>query len=102
VVDLDVSDGTLKRLALVPTFLNRLSLQRVKSRSYERWDPTRREMVEHPDGVAEFCEAINRLSRLDVGLDPNGRSEGVPVELQVEDQCNGIPGGPVLVYSAAK
>ncbi|ETI44602.1 hypothetical protein F443_10726, partial [Phytophthora nicotianae P1569] len=39
--DLDVNDGTLNQLSLVPTFMNRLSLQRVKKQSYERWKDER-------------------------------------------------------------
>ncbi|KAG3088498.1 hypothetical protein PI124_g15323 [Phytophthora idaei] len=50
----DVNGGTLSQLCLVPTFMNRLSLQRVKKQSYERWDPIRSRTVEYPNGVTEF------------------------------------------------
>ncbi|KAE9272271.1 hypothetical protein PF008_g30140, partial [Phytophthora fragariae] len=107
-VDLDVNDGRLVELCLVPTFMNRLRLQRVTKRSYERWDPTRSRTVEDVDGVTELCEAVNRFSRLDAGLDHPGREvdsaggESLAVELHVEDQWAAVPGGPVLVHSSPK
>ncbi|KAH7465847.1 hypothetical protein PRIC1_014627 [Phytophthora ramorum] len=49
-VDLDVNDVTLSQLCLVPTIMGRLSLQRMKKRSYERWDPPRGRIVEQSMG----------------------------------------------------
>ncbi|KAL3666294.1 hypothetical protein V7S43_008545 [Phytophthora oleae] len=105
-VDLDVNDGTLSQLCLVPTFMNRLSLQRVKTNSYERWDPLRSQTVEHVDGITELCRTINELSRMDSGVDRidtrKSEHEGIPVELRIDDNWASVPGGPVLVFTPTK
>lgn len=99
-VDVNVSDGTLTQLCLIPTFMNRLQLQRVQQRSYKCWDPTVSRMVERIDGATELCEAINHLSRLDAGsVSDNDPVSGVAVELRVEDEWASAPGGPVLVFT---
>lgn len=99
-VDVNVSDGTLAQLCLIPTFMNCLQLQRVQQRSYKRWDPTVNCMVERADGVTELCEAVNHLSRLNAGnASDNDPVSGVAVELRVEDDWASAPGGPVLVFT---
>ena len=90
--------AALVDLRLVPTFMDRLQLKRVVAGECTMWDPSTQTMLAPQSSVAiarRLCDAINRLSAMDVG------AHGHAVHLDVVDDDPAIPGGPILALVRA-
>jgi poly-gamma-glutamate synthesis protein (capsule biosynthesis protein) len=87
--DINRVSGDFEELRVVPTFMNRLRLERFTPSS-RLWQPNRRTLLHNPNKSKEFCEFINELSLLDAG----GQENALMLE-HVESDSE-IPGGPIL------
>lgn len=88
--DVDAESGDLQALRLVPTFVDRLRLRRLREGS-RVWDPASESMRAVPGAAHRFASFVDALSVKDAG--PGGEA----IRLRVWDD-DGVPGGPVLVY----
>uniref|UniRef100_A0A0G4FH40 Capsule synthesis protein CapA domain-containing protein n=1 Tax=Chromera velia CCMP2878 TaxID=1169474 RepID=A0A0G4FH40_9ALVE len=92
-LDVDPSSGNVCSVRLVPFFIDRLSLRRLR-RETMQWDPQLASLVEAPD-VDAFCAFLNRMSEKDAG------KGGCPVVLKVKEKDKGVGGGPILCCDIA-
>lgn len=88
VVDLR-PDGNLHQLRIIPTVMDQLRLERVTPET-KIWRPNQQRYEINHNQCVDYCNFINRLSKLDVG------SAGTPLVLQHENSDDEILGGPVL------
>ncbi|XXQ33438.1 Capsule synthesis protein CapA domain-containing protein [Plasmodiophora brassicae] len=87
VVDVDPGSGDLRRVQLIPMFMDRLRLRRLQ-RGSRIWDARRHRLrPPDPNAVDEFREFVNRLSFLD-------SSAGNALKFRAADDAH----GPTLVY----
>jgi len=88
VVDI-AADGAFQQLRVVPTFMNELRLVRFVKDSHI-WRPNERRYENNTKKSVEFCNFINKLSKIDASTDDRA------LLLEHYDSDDQIPGGPVL------
>jgi hypothetical protein len=89
VVDIDPDSHKFQQLRVVPTFVNRLRLERFTPAS-RIWRPQNGELEHNPRKGKQFGEFINKLSLTDAGGTDNA------LLLHYCDSDPQIPGGPIL------
>lgn len=90
VADFNTATANLEQLRIVPTFMNRLRLERYTPTS-KIWGPNQRQLQVDPNKSRNMCQFINEMSELDAG----GRETALLMEHVDSDP--GIPGGPILI-----
>uniref|UniRef100_A0A7S3L9J8 Capsule synthesis protein CapA domain-containing protein n=1 Tax=Amphora coffeiformis TaxID=265554 RepID=A0A7S3L9J8_9STRA len=81
--------NNFQQLSIVPTFMNRLRLERWTTES-KIWHPNSRRLEADPDKSKDFCSFLNKLSRIEAG------SEEAALLMENVEADPKIPGGPVL------
>lgn len=91
VVDLHTLTGNFHQLRMIPMFMNRLHLERYQPSISYIWKPNMKQVQQDTTKSVDWCNFINKLSKLDSG---NDDTTALMMDHVNEDPQ--IPGGPIL------